>query len=248
MSDPYSEATRYDRRRLSPLARIMLIVAGCFAVGLTTLVIVGMLVVRKASEVAAEYHEHPAEYHEHPAETIVGELVTADLAQAVEQAMEGIRFEGEADESGGRIRIRTSDGETRIELWGSDDGGFLSISSPDGEMLFGAGDAAADLPDWVPVYPDARVTRELFSKRTETGRAGAVVLTTDASARDVVSWYGEALDEAGFRKSVLVVGPHDDRGHLEVTSGRDEARKLSVVVGRDNDGSGRIVLLYVERD
>ncbi len=241
MSDPYSEATRYDRRRLSPLARIMLIVAGCFAVGLTTLVIVGMLVVRKASEVAAEYREHPAEI-------FADELVTVDLAHAVEQALEGIRFEGEADEYGGRLTIRTSDGETRIELGGDDSGGFLHISSRDGDVQFSSGDEAADLPDWVPMYPDARVTKQLFSKRTETGRAGAVVLGTDASARDVVSWYAEALEEAGFRKSVLVVGPHDDRGHLEVTSGRDEARKLSVVAGRDRDGSGRIFLLYVERD
>lgn len=270
MSDPYSEATRYDRRRLSPLARIMLILAGCFAVGLTTLVIVGMLVVRKASEVAADYHEHPAETIAEMAEFVAGdvtvvetdvedeqvtlrfgdggELVTVDLARAVEQALEGIRFDGEADESGGRLSIRTSDGETVIELRGNDDGGFLRISSPDGDVLFGSGDAAADLPDWVPLYPDARVTRELFSKRTETGRAGAVALTTEASADDVVSWYGDELEEAGFRKSVLVVGPHDDRGHLEVTSGRDEARRLSVVAGRDRDGNGTIVLLYLEKD
>lgn len=270
MSDPYSEATRYDRRRLSPLARIMLIVAGCFAVGLTTLVIVGMLVVRKASEVAADYHDHPAETIAEMAEffagdvTVVatdsedeqvtlrvgdgGELVTVDLAQVVEQAMEGIRFEGEADESGGRLRIRTSDGETRIELRGGDDGGFLRISSPDGDVLFGAGDTAADLPGWVPLYPETRVEKQLFSKQTETGRAGAVALTTEASAGDVVAWYADALEEAGFEKSVLVMGRGDEHGRLQVTSGRDDGRKLSVVAGRDHDGSGTIVLFYLEAD
>ncbi len=269
MSDPYSEATRYDRRRLSPLARIMLILAGCFAVGLTTLVVVGMLVVRKASEVAAEYHEDPAETIAEMAEffagdvTVVetdvedeqvtlrfgdgGELVTVDLAQAVEQALEGIRFEGEADESGGRLSFQTSDGETRIELRGNDDGGFLHISSPDGDVLFGAGDEAADLPDWVPVYPGARVKDQLFSKRTETGRAGAVALTTEASAGDVVAWYADALEDEGF-ESVVVKGSRGDRGHLEVTSGRDGERKLSVVAGRDHDGSGTIVLFYHEAD
>ena len=270
MSDPYSEATRYDRRRLSPLARIMLIVAGCFAVGLTTLVIAGMLLVRKASEVAADYHEDPAETIAEMAEffggdvAVVatdaedeqvtlrfgdgGELVTVDVAQAVERALEGVRFEGEADESGGRLRIHTSDGETLIELRGNDDGGFLHISSPDGDLHFGAGDEAADLPGWVPLYPGARVSEQFFSKQTETGRAGGVVLTTEASAGEVIAWYGDALEEAGFEKSVLVMGSSDEHGRLQVTSGRDDGRKLSVVAGRDHDGSRTIALFYSDAD
>ena len=166
----------------------------------------------------------------------------------MEQALEGIRFEGEADESGGRLHIRTSDGETRIELRGDDDGGFLRISSPDGDVLLGAGDEAADVPGWVPLYPDARIEKQLFSKQTETGRAGAVALTTEASAGDVVAWYADALEEAGFEKSVLVMGSGDEHGRLQVTSGREEGRKLSVVAGRDHDGSGTIVLFYLETD
>jgi len=268
MSDPYSEATRHDRRGMSPLAKIMVVVAGCAALGMTALVVVGLLLVRKASDRAADFRENPAEAFAEMAErfaddvTVVetdegaervvirfgdeGELVTVDLAQALDRVREGVRFEGEASESGGRIRIRTSDGETRIELRGDGDGGFLRIDSPDGEMRFRAGDEAGELPNWVPVYPGARVRDLLFSQKSETGRAGAVVLSTDAAAADVVAWYEDRLDGAGYRTSVVVVGP--DRGRLEVTSGGDgdDGRKLSVVAGRDDDGSGLIFLLYGE--
>ncbi|MCY3547334.1 MAG: hypothetical protein OXH51_16340 [Gemmatimonadetes bacterium] len=268
MSDPYSEATRYDRRRLSPLAKIMVIVAGCAALGMTALFVVGLLFVRKASDRAADFRENPAEAFAEMAErfaddvTVVetdegaervvvrfgdeGEQVTVDLAQALDRIREGVRFEGEASESGGRIRLRTADGETRIELRGDGDGGFLRIESPDGEMRFRAGDEAAELPNWVPVYPGARVRNLLFSHKSDTGRAGAAVLSTDAAVGDVVTWYEDRLDGAGYSTSVVVVGP--DRGRLEVTSGGDgdEARKLSVVAGRDDDGSGLIFLLYGE--
>ncbi len=270
MSDPYSEATRYDRRGMSPLAKILVILAGCAALGMTALFVVGLLFVRKASERAVDFRENPAEAFAEMAErfaedvTVVatdgnaehvtlrfgdeGEMVTVDVAQAMDRIREGVRFDGEASESGGRIRFRTSDGETRIELRGDRDGGFLYIESPDGEMRFGAGEEAQELPGWVPVYPDARIRDLLFSTRTESGRSGAVVLTTDAPAADVVAWYGDRLDESGYKTSVVVVGPDGDRGRLEVTSGGDEGRKLSVVAGRDDEGSGVIVLFYGESE
>lgn len=269
MSDPYSEATRHDRRGMSPLAKIMVVVAGCAALGITALVVAGLLFVRNASERAVDFRENPAEAFAEMAElfgedvTVVetdesaeqvvlrfgdeGEVVTVDLAQALDRFREGVRFEGEASESGGRIRIRTSDGETRIELRGDGDGGFLRIDSPDGEMRFSAGDEAGELPDWVPMYPGAQVRNLLFSNESESGRSGAVVLSTDADAGDVVAWYGDRLDEAGYWTSVVVAGPDGDRGRVEVrSSDGDEGRKLSVVAGRDDDGSGLIVLLYSE--
>lgn len=250
------------------MAKIMLVVAGCAALGMTAVVVVGLLFLRNASDRAVDFRENPAEAFAEMAErfaedvTVVetdegaervlirladeSELVTVDLAQAMDRIREGVRFEGEASESGGRIRFRTADGETRIELQGDGDGGFLRIESPDGEMRFRAGDEAGELPGWVPVYPGARVGNVLFSNESESGRAGAVVLRTDAAAGDVVAWYEDRLDGAGYSTSVVVVGP--DRGRLEVTSGGDgnEGRKLSVVAGRDDDGSGLIFLLYAE--
>ncbi len=268
MSDPYSEATRYDRRGMSPLAKIMVVVAGCAALCMTALFVVGLLFVRKASDRAVDFRENPAEAFAEMAETFAedvtvvatdesaqqvtlrfgdeGEVLTVDLAQAVDRIREGVRFEGEADESGGRIRFRTADGETRIELRGDSDGGFLHIDTPDGEVRLGTGGEARELPNWVPVYPGARVQDVLFSKRTDSGRSGAVMLTTDAAAGDVVAWYGDRLEDAGYETSVVVVGPHS--GRLEVTSGEDEGRKLSVVAGREDDGSGVIMLLYGEQE
>ena len=84
-------------------------------------------------------------------------LVTVNISESsipVQEAADpSVRFDGEADKSGGILRIETEAGKTKVELRGGEDGGFLDISTPDREMRFGAGSGSSALPEWVPVYP-----------------------------------------------------------------------------------------------
>ena len=272
MSDPYAEATRHQRRSgMSPLAKIALVVGAFFAVGLTVLVVAGLLFVRKATEMAEDFRENPAETFADMAERFsddvqvvasdedagqvvlrvgdAGELVTVDLSGVAQSFGEGIRagidFDGEADDRGGVLRIRTSEGNATIEVRGDEDGGFLRVSADGEEMRFGAGDASAALPRWVPVHPDARVHKRLFSSETDDAVIGGVMLRTDASPEAVIEWYAEELEDSG--QSSTVTHTRDDalRAQLKASMFSDgKGRELSVTVGEDNDGDGFIIIFH----
>ena len=272
MSDPYREATRHERRAgMSPLAKVALVVGSFFAVGLTVLVVVGLLIARKASEIAGDFRENPAETFALMAEKFsddvsvvasdgdagqvvlrlenTGEMVTVDLADVAQSLREGIRegihFDGEADEHGGVLRITTSEGDATIEVRGDEDGGFLRVSTGGEEMRFGAGDASAALPEWVPVHPDARVQKGLFSSETDDAVIGGVVLRTDASPRAVIDWYREELEGSGHSSTVTFTRNDAVRARLEARAySGDQARELSLMVGEDDDGDGFIIIIH----
>ncbi|MCY4399615.1 MAG: hypothetical protein OXE96_09795 [Gemmatimonadetes bacterium] len=256
---------------MSPLAKIALVVGAFFAVGLTVLVVAGLLFVRKATEMAEDFRENPAETFADMAERFsddvqvvasdedagqvvlrvgdAGELVTVDLSGVAQSFGEGIRagidFDGEADDRGGVLRIRTSEGNATIEVRGDEDGGFLRVSADGEEMRFGAGDASAALPRWVPVHPDARVHKRLFSSETDDAVIGGVVLRTDASPEAVIEWYAEELEDSG--QSSTVTHTRDDamRAQLKASTYSDgKGRELSVTVGEDNDGDGFIIIFH----
>ncbi len=272
MSDPYREATRHERwGGMSPFARIALVVGSFFAVGLTVLVVVGLLIARKASEIAGDFRENPAETFALMAEKFsddvsvvasdgdagqvvlrlenTGEMVTVDLsdvAQSLREGMrEGIHVDGKADGRGGVLRITTSEGDATIELRGDEDGGFLRVSTAEKEMRFGAGDASAALPRWVPVHPDARVQKGIFSSETDDAVIGGVVLRTDASPRSVIDWYGEELKGSGYSSTVTFSRDDAIRGRIEArTYSGGQGRELSVMVGEDDDGDGFIIIIH----
>ena len=272
MSDPYREATRHERwGGMSPFARIALVVGSFFAVGLTVLVVVGVLLARKASEMAEDFRENPAETFALMAEKFsddvsvvasdgdagqvvlrienTGEMVTlnlSDVAQSLSEGIgEGIHFDGEADEHGGVLRITTSEGDATIEVRGNEDGGFLRVSTGGEEMRFGAGDASAALPEWVPVHPDARVHKGIFSNETDDAVTGGVVLRTDASPRSVIEWYGEELKGSGYTSTVTFSKDDAIQGRLEArTYSGGRGRELSLMVGEDDDGDGFIVIIH----
>ena len=183
-----------------------------------------------------------------------GELVTVDLSGTEnwlrDQIQGGVSFDGEADESGGVLRITTSDGDATIEVRGDGDGAFLRVSSSGNEMRLGAGDATAALPDWVPVYPGAHVQERLFSAETRDGSFGAALLRTDASPQEVVNWYRDAVHRAkGMRSSSVV--RYDRKGvpgRFAGTYGDLKDRGVSVVVGEDDHGDSFIMIVYQRDD
>ena len=270
MSDPYAEATRHMRRGMPLFAKVALILGGLFAVGLTTLVVVGLLLAKRVSETAWEFQEHPAETVSAMVEkygddvTVVatdgdadqvtlrvgdsGEIVTVDLAETADWVRgaikEGVHFDGEANESGGALRIETSEGDAIIEIRGDEAGGFLRISGSGDEMRFGAGDASAALPEWVPIYPEARLHKRVFSAKNGDRSFGMAVLRTDASPQEVIDWYRDALEGEGFSLSVEFVRDDAIRGRIEAESRRGDDREVSVMVVEDNDGDRLITILH----
>ena len=277
MSDPYREVTkRHAKGGLSPLGWFLVVVFGFAAVGLAGVVGVGFFVAKQASEVIADFKENPVEAFVDLADAAgddievvsrddedgtvtlrvrdTGDLVSVDLSEVPKMLGGGqdqtVRFDGEADESGGVLTVRTPDGETRIELRGNEEGGFLHISTPDDEVHLGAGAEASGLPDWVPLVPGSRLYKRLFSAETDEGRVGAVLVRIDDDPETVMSWYQERMPDLGFVVSTSRVrrGDGEFKGKIEWTArGGGEEREVSIALGEDDDGEGFLFLFYRDR-
>ena len=273
--DPYKEVNRRDGKSgLSPIGWFFVVLGGFFTLGFMGLVGLGLFMARQASSVIEDFKADPAgtfaelaEFVDEDVEVVetdrddgtvtlrvreTGDLVSVDLSQL--PTMLGgkddgaVRFNGEADESGGVLTIQTPGGETRIELRGDEEGGFLSISTPDDDIHFGAGGEARSVPGWVPVHPDARVRQRLFSAMTDDGRVGAVLYEIDHDPKAVLEWYQDEMPEGGFRVSSTSTTRRDGRieGRIEweTRASEDDERELSVAVGSDEDGEGFLLLIY----
>lgn len=185
------------------------------------------------------------------------ELVTVDVSEPSEPdrevadpdqeaAQERVRFDGEADRSGGILRVDTESGRTTVELRGNEDGAFLDISTPGHEVRFGAGTSSSALPDWVPVYPGARLSKRQFSVELDKGSAGGAVFRSDAAPDRIFDWYNEALDGhlTSYSFSRMRMGKVE-RASIEASAWEDETQALSLNISRDDDdGSTVIAIVY----
>lgn len=273
--DPYAEVTRRDRKSgLSPVGWFFVVLGGFFTLGFMTLAGLGLFFAKQASSVLQDFREDPvgafvdlAQVVDEDVEVVAtdredktvtlriretGDVVSVDLSELPSmlggQSGETVRLNGEADESGGVLTIRTPGGETQIELRGNDEGGFLRISTPDDDIHFGAGGQAGSVPGWVPVHPDARVEKRLFSATTDDGRVGAVLFRIDESPGAVLQWYQDEMPEGEFSlNGSMSNGREGTQGKIEWRSrSGDDEREISVAVGADDDGEGFLLLFYRE--
>ena len=275
MSDPYKEATRHARSRgKSKLARVVLIMGGLFVVVTTVLVVAVAAVMKRLSDTVGDFRENPAATVANMVEnldanvTVVStdedegkvvlrlgdarELVTVDLSESAAPVQEAgdpsVRFDGEAGESGGILRVDTESGRTTVELRGGEDGGFLDISTPDREMRFGAGSGSSALPKWVPVYPGAKLDKRLFSAEVDESSVGMAKLTVDATPQEIFDWYRKALDGQTSSITTTSVSDGELRAQIEAVVKGDEHRKLTANIGVDDEGESVIVIVYVTGD
>ena len=187
------------------------------------------------------------------------ELVTVNVSEASELDREAaadpdqeadrasVRFDGEAGESGGIVRVDTKSGRTTVELRGDRDGGFLDISTPGHQLRFGAGDGSSALPEWVPLYPGATLGKRQFSAELGEGAVGGAVFKSDATPDRIFEWYKEALDGhmTSFSFSRARVGAVE-KASIEASAWEDETRELTLHISVDED-DGRTVLAIVHR-
>lgn len=171
------------------------------AIGFTVL---GWFAFNKARDVASDFEDNPSKA---AAELVVRmnpdlEMVESDedagtLTVREKSSGKVLTFDY-ADIKEGRISFETEEG--RVEIGGPSEGeGVMTITTPEGETRIGQSE---ELPDWVPVHPATASQQAAFQTTGPSGEAGHVALTVDADADDVVSFYKEALESAGYEVSV----------------------------------------------
>jgi hypothetical protein len=146
----------------------------------------------------------------------------------------------------GNLKFKKGDEESTISIGGGSDGqGSLSITGNDGKTTFRAGAGASNLPDWVPIYPGTSPTGS-YQASTGEGTSGAFALSTKDSAKEVLAFYGKALDEMGAPVQRQTYSAADTEGGIVTGGSADEDRKLNVTATQ-HDGETVITVTYTEK-
>lgn len=158
-----------------------------------------------------------------------GETVTVDLQQ-IEQ---------------GRIRFESGDEEVTLGVEGDEEGGgTLTVRDKEGETTFRAGSGGdEDIPDWVPRYPGVAPTGTTFM-RSGGEINGNFAVETDDSLEDVLDYYREALEAAGFTEVSYTTSQAGGtrNANLMTESGN---RTIGVLVSEEG-GTTRAVVTFSE--
>jgi uncharacterized protein YneF (UPF0154 family) len=234
-----------EKKGLGPLAWIAIGCAGLVLIAMIVFVMGGMFVAKKAGELVEEFEDNPAAA---AAEMMVKvnpelELVESDREAGtitVRNKKDGqivtVNYE---DLEKGRISFETEEGDVTVGLTGEGEAAALTVTK-DGEetMRIGGGEAPSDLPDWVPVYPDAEL-EGTFSATSEESLTGSFRFEVSDSVDEVMAFYADRLEAKGWtvRRSDYS-GPESKGGQLTAT--RDN-QGVTVMVSSTTSGAETVV-------
>ena len=144
--------------------------------------------------------------------TNTGEVITVDF-EDLEQ---------------GRISWKAGDQEVTIDASGGEGEEVISVTGDEGEWkLTTGGTGAGDIPDWVPVYLETEPLASHVFEGSE-GVRGTCQLDTDDGAAEVIDFYQERLQQAGYEVTV---------NRFSSTDGEEGG-----VVNAEHEASGRTVV------
>lgn len=141
----------------------------------------------------------------------------------------------------GNISIQGDDGDVEVDLGGAD--GQTVISTPDGEMVIGAGELPDGFPESVPLPRDLAIE----SVVSMDGDQGTAFTVTGQVQDDVATSTGEyiaALETAGYAQQSITQTP--DGSFFDYAG--PEWRIGGGFYNNGADGGGSIVNLSVHRE
>ena len=158
-----------------------------------------------------------------------------------------VRFDLIKRDGGGSLVINSEDGQMTFDVTGGDNGGTMVIRTDDATLRFGAGDEADAMPGWVrrmdgmPADP-----QRVYSLTSEEGFMGAVAWEGEWAPSDVLSFYREWLEGAGYelRAEHRLHEEGNDQSSLWARNETD-GRVVFLVAGLD-EGMTKLLLGYGE--
>ena len=132
----------------------------------------------------------------------------------------------------GNIHITNEEGSADLSVTGDGTDGGITYKSDEGEVHFGSGTGAAELPAWVPVLPDARDRTAAFTSKMGDKVAGSFTFETDQGPDEVIAYYKGELEAGGFEVHTSTLSLGDADGPRGTVSGVDSAghRQVAVIV------------------
>lgn len=228
------------KKGLGPLAWIAIGCGAVILVGLIILLAAGFFVAKKGQEIIADFEDNPAKA---AAELMVRmdpdlELVESDEEKGqitVRQLSTGevATFDYSEIEEG-RFSFKTDEGEVSIDASGEQEGGTMTIKTDDGVAQYIASTDVGDLPNWVPLYPDATKSVGGATASTPEGVGGTVHFETGDEPREVLDYYEKKLKEEGYEVLVQTMssGEEGPQGTV-IANDRAANRMINVMVVKE---------------
>ncbi len=224
--------------------------AGLLVLLMVVMLVVGMFVTKKVKEVASDFEKNP-------------EIAAARLLVKLNPEIEEV----EVDEEEGTITVRnkktgeifTADvddlKEGRFTITGEDGKAVITAGVSEGEdsfkvtaggqtIEFGGGDAN-DIPSWIPVIPGAEIA-PLYSMNADGVSRGSVKIVTDKDAKEVLEFYRQEMEEAGFEIQTSSYSGGGESVDMLNGQAQDPKRSLIVNVTSDSDGKVSAIVTYSE--
>ena len=238
------------KKGLSPLAWIAI---GCGGLAILAIVLVAGVVgfgLFKAKEVIGDFQDNPAKA---TAETMVKlnpelDLVSTDDAAGtitVKNNKTGeiatLNFEDIAE---GKFSVTTDEGEFKMDVSGTEEGGTVTLTGPDGEARFGASADLGDVPGWVPLYPGATATQGTFSSKTAEGLTGIVTAKTGDSGQQVLDHYKKWLEDNGYEIQGTTVNTTPEGSFSGISGKREDQGRMVNVGVIEADGEVQVTINY----
>ena len=229
------------KKGLPPLAWVGI---GCGALVVIALIVFAVgswLVAKKVRDVAGEFEANPA-------------MAAAKFAVQVNPELELVESDDEAgtptvrnketgevvtfnleDIEQGKLGILTGEGEEATVTFGASAGGVEIRAEDEGgtasRLRIGGGDAD-EIPSWVPVYPGTEPA-STFLSATDEGTQGAFSVTTGDAPDEVLSWYGDEVEDLGMEPQRSTFDIAGNRGGT--VAGESGGRQVGVTVTTQDD-------------
>jgi len=242
-----------ERKGLGTLAWIGIGCGVLVVVVVIALAAASWFVVGKARQVAGDFEDNPAlaaarmivklnpELEEVAVDEEAGTITVRNTRTGEEITVD---FE---DLEKGRISWKAGDQEVTIDTSGGEGEEVVSVRGDEGEWKLTTGSSgAADVPDWVPLYPGTRPLASHVFEGTD-GVRGTCQLETEDAAADVVDFYQEQLRQAGYEVNVTrFEGGEGEEGGVVNGEHGASGRAVVVMVGAD-EGRTTAAVSYSER-
>ncbi len=141
----------------------------------------------------------------------------------------------------GKWSVTTDEGEFKVDANDGGEGG-VTLTGPEGETRIGGSTTLDDVPEWVPLYPDATQTQSAYSAKTAQGVGGAVTIQTQDAAKKVVEYYKQQFEDAGYSITAETSSATPQGGFASIMG---ELSGRTVAVGAvEQGGSTQVTINY----
>lgn len=240
-------------RKISPLAWILVGLAGLFVCIGLVVVAGGYFVLHKVKQAGLD----PELMEKNPALAVTKFLTTMnpDIDVLSVDERKGVITVREKDTGKtftmnfedvkqGRISFSGDDGEeVTIETRGDGEDGTFEIRSSEGSVSLGRG---GQLPSWMPAYPGAE-TQGVFSAKSGEGQSGNFSFSTSDSADQVIGFFESRFKQQDMKVSTNRMTSDGSLSGAMLTASDSADKRTALIMIGVEDGKTSVNVTYGDK-